>query len=70
MENQKIKLKFLSPVILQENSDKLIIFNGEKVIKKLTGYIQYPKEYESVSNFLNFIAFINTGSRAYLSTLF
>ena len=52
IENQKIKLKFLSPVILQENSDKLIIFNGEKVIKKLTGYIQYPKEYESVSNYM------------------
>ena len=52
MDNQKIKLKFLSPVILQKNSDNLIIFNGKKVVEKLTGYIQYPKEYESVSNYM------------------
>ena len=52
MDHQKTKLKFLSPVILQEKSDSLIIFNGKKVVEKLTGYIQYPKEYESVSNYM------------------
>jgi hypothetical protein len=35
---------------LHENKDTLAIFNGKKVVEKLTGYIAFPKKYESVAN--------------------
>ena len=50
MPHQRIRLKFLSPVVLQEKNDNLIIFNGQKIIDKLTGYIPFPRQYESVGN--------------------
>ena len=46
----RIRLKFLSPVILQEPMDTLTIFNGKRVVDRLHGYISFPKEYESVNN--------------------
>ena len=50
MPNQKIKLKFLSPISLHENHDFLIIHDGHRVVDKLTGYIAFPKQYQSFQN--------------------
>lgn len=50
MPHQRIKLKFLSPLNLHDNHDTLSIFNGKKIVDVLTGYVAFPKEYESVAN--------------------
>lgn len=50
MPHQRILLKFLSPVSLHENKDTLTIFNGHKIVDKLTGFVAFPKQYESVTN--------------------
>ena len=43
-------MKFLSPINLHENKDSLSIFDGQRIVEKLTGYIAFPKRYESVAN--------------------
>ena len=50
LPHQRIQLRFLSPINLHENKDTLAIFNGKKIVEKLTGYIAFPKKYESVAN--------------------
>lgn len=52
MPNQKIKLKFLSPINLQKGKDSLKIFNGEKIVDKITGYVPFPQQYFSVNNYM------------------
>ena len=50
MPHQRIKLKFLSPVSLHQGHDFLTIFDGQRIVDKLTGYVAFPKQYESVEN--------------------
>jgi hypothetical protein len=50
MPHQRIKLRFLSPINLHKGKDSLTIFNGRKIVDKLTGYISFPSQYESVGN--------------------
>ena len=52
MPSQRIRLKFLSPVHLHKNKDFLSIFNGKRIVKNMTGYVAFPKQYESVGNYM------------------
>ena len=52
MPHQRIRLKFLSPVSLTENKDYLKIFNGEEVVDNYTGYIRFPRQIESIANYM------------------
>ena len=42
----------MSPVHLHKNKDFLSIFNGKRIVKKMTGYVAFPKQYESVGNYM------------------
>ena len=43
-------MKFLSPINLHEKKDTLAIYDGKKIVERLTGYVAFPKRYESVAN--------------------